>query len=554
MANDPEDPKLAELLDAYLSEVQAGRRPDREELLAKNPELAPALECVDALEGLAQPEAQPRHAADGREATTLALPDSTDPFVMPTASSPPAKQFGSYELLGELGRGGMGIVYKARHQDLNRIVALKMILASQLASGDQVTRFHAEAQAAAQLSHPHIVQVYEAGQLCGQHYFAMQYVDGASLADRLRRGAMPVEEAARCLIAVARAVAYLHAKGIVHRDLKPANILLDADGYPYVTDFGLAKMLETESHLTSSGVIVGTPSYMAPEQAAGRHATVGPRSDVYSLGAILYEMLTGRPPFREATPLDTLVQVLESEPNLPRQLNSDIPRELELICLKCMAKEAEQRYATAAELAHDLERFSRGEAIMARPQHLHQRFLRWVRQEPGLASHLGVLVLITAISQINYQLSHSSTLLLHEAVLSVLGLWALLSLGCQWLLRRDFRAETIRLVWLGIDGILLTVALWLVEAVYSPLLITYGLFIVASGLWFRARLVWFTTGMAAAGYGFLLVDAAARRALGPSPHYHIIFFVGLLALGFMVAYQVQRVRTLSRYYERRRFS
>jgi serine/threonine-protein kinase len=336
--------------------------------------------------------------------------------------------------------------------------------------------------------------------------------------------------------------------------LKPANLLLEADDYAYVTDFGLAKLLDAGSQLTGSGIIVGTPSYMAPEQAVGRRAAVGPHSDVYSLGAVLYEMLTGRPPFREATPLDTLVQVIESETIPPRRINPHIPPEVELICLKCMAKDPAQRYVTAAELADDLERFTRGEPIHARPQHFHQRLLRWVRQEPGLASHLAVLALIAAIAQVNYQLFHTASLSLHLAVLSLLGLWAGLSVMCQWLLRRDRSPDLVRLAWLGIDGVLLTVGLWLVEAVYSPLLIIYGLFIVASGLWFRARFVWFTTGLAAAGYGLLLLDAWRQQALGGSPHYHLIFFVGLLALGFMVTYQVQRVRALSRYYERRRFS
>src|SRR5439155_5291998 len=229
--------------------------------------------------------------------------------------------------------------------------ALKMILGNQFASEDQVRRFQVEAQAVARLSHPHIVHIYETGEVHGQQYFAMQYVEGSSLAERLKRGPLPVEETARCLIRVAHAVAYLHSRGVVHRDLKPANILLDAEGYPYVTDFGLVKLLEADSHVTRSGVIIGTPSYMAPEQAAGHHAVVGPRSDIYSLGAILYEMLTGQPPFREETPLDTLVQVLEGEPASPRQLNQKVPHKLELVCLKCLAKDANERYATAAELA-----------------------------------------------------------------------------------------------------------------------------------------------------------------------------------------------------------
>jgi eukaryotic-like serine/threonine-protein kinase len=546
---DAPDAELAALLDAYLSALQTGRQPDRKALLQKHPEVAATLDCLDALERLA-PAGELSEATSASEATTLPFREASQASD-DIAAAAPAVWFGHFKLLAELGRGGMGVVYKARQKDLDRLVALKMILGNQLASEEQVRRFQVEAQAVARLSHPHIVHIYETGEVHGQQYFAMQYVDGPSLAARLKRGPLPVEEATRCLIPVAHAVAYLHTRGVVHRDLKPANILLDAAGYPYVTDFGLVKLLEADSHMTHSGVIIGTPSYMAPEQAAGHHAVVGPRSDVYSLGAILYEMLTGRPPFREETPLDTLVQVLEGEPAALRQLNPKVPHELELMCLKCLAKDANERYTTAAELADDLERFTRGEAIRARPQSVGQRLARWLRQEPALASHLVVIALCAVISQLSYHLFHPATAATHAKVMANLGAWAILSVACQWLLRRERYPDLVRLTWLTVDAILITAELWLVEAVYSPLLIIYALFIVASGLWFRTWLVWCTTALAVAGYTFLLVDAAGRGSLGQSPHYHVIVYVGLLVLGFMVAYQVQRVRVLSRYYERR---
>jgi eukaryotic-like serine/threonine-protein kinase len=548
MLHDAPDAELAAMLDAYLSALQAGRQPDKKALLQRYPELAATLDCLEALERLV-PTAEVREANSASEATTLPVHEASQGSDGAAAAAP-AVWFGHFELLGELGRGGMGIVYKARQKDLDRVVALKMILGNQFASEDQVRRFQVEAQAVARLSHPHIVHIYETGEVHGQQYFAMQYVEGSSLAERLKCGPLPVEEAARCLIRVAHAVAYLHTRGVVHRDLKPANILLDADGYPYVTDFGLVKLLEADSHMTHSGVIIGTPSYMAPEQAAGHHAVVGPRSDVYSLGAILYEMLTGRPPFQEETPLDTLVQVLEGEPASLRQLNPKVPHELELVCLKCLAKDVTERY-TAAELAEDLDRFTRGEAIRARPHSFAQRLARWLRQEPALASHLVVIALCAVISQLSYHLFHPATAATHAKVMANLGAWAILSVACQWFLRRERHPDLVRLIWLTVDAILITAELWLVEAVYSPLLIIYALFIVASGLWFRTWLVWCTTALAIAGYTFLLVDAAGRDALGQSPHYHVIVYVGLLALGFMVAYQVQRVRVLSRYYERR---
>jgi serine/threonine-protein kinase len=537
----PDDARLAGLLDAYLSELQAGRQPDKNALLAQHPQLARALECLQALDSLSQPSG---HDSSQKATVAWQPQDSGD------GEELPARVFGDYELLAELGRGGMGVVYKARQVGLNRTVALKMILSSHFASEAQVHRFQAEARAAARMCHPHIVQIYEVNQLEGQHYFAMQYVEGPTLARRLSQGPMPVEEGLPCLIALARAVAYLHGQGIVHRDLKPSNVLLGPGNWPYIADFGLAKTLQGDSRMTGSA-IVGTPSYMSPEQAAARHGEVGPRSDVYSLGAILYEILAGQPPFHEASPLDTLVQVLENEPVLPSALHPEVPHELEMICSKCLAKSPDDRYASAAELADDLERFTRGEAILARPQTFWQRWVRWMRQEPGLASRLGLVALISLVAQVNYELLHHTPLRIQVEVQLLLAGFAVLSIICQGLIRRNRRPDLVRHIWLGVDGIILTAVLWRVDAVYSPVLIAFSLYIVASGLWFRVGLVWFTTGMAIAGYLVLVGEAATRDALGPNPHFHIHHVVGLVALGLMVSYQVQRVRALSRYYEHR---
>ena len=276
------------------------------------------------------------------------------------------RRFGDYELLEEIARGGMGVVYKARQVKLNRIVAVKMILAGQLASEEQVRRFYSEAEAAANLDHPGIVPIYEVGQHEGQHYFSMGYVDGVSLAARINRSPLPAREAAGLLKQIAEAVHYAHERGVIHRDLKPQNVLLTSDGQPKVTDFGLAKTVQSDSGLTASGQVLGTPSYMPPEQAAGKLLELGPRSDVYSLGAILYCLLTGRPPFQAASMIDTLKQVLEREPVAPRQLNPAVDADLETICLKCLQKEPQQRFATAQELADELQRFLQGEPIRSR--------------------------------------------------------------------------------------------------------------------------------------------------------------------------------------------
>ncbi len=289
------------------------------------------------------------------------------------------RYFGDYELLAEIARGGMGVVYRARQNKLNRIVALKMILAGQFASEVDVERFYLEAEAAAQLDHPGIVPVYEVGQCLGQHFFSMGFVEGQSLAARLVAGPVPPREAASLIKQIAEAIAYAHSKGVIHRDLKPANVLLDKHGNPKVTDFGLAKRLESESGLTRTGAVMGTPSYMPPEQAAGK-TMIGPTADIYSLGAILYAVLTGRPPFQSANVLDTLMQVLEQEPVSPRQLDSQIDRDLETICLKCLEKDPQHRYASAQALANDLGRFAEGESISIKSVNMLDRVTRSLRR------------------------------------------------------------------------------------------------------------------------------------------------------------------------------
>lgn len=286
---------------------------------------------------------------------------------------------GDYELLEEIARGGMGIVYRARQLSLNRVVALKMILAGQFAGPEDVTRFRMEAESAANLNHPGIVPIYEVGQHEGHHYFSMGFIDGESLQQKVTRGPLPPREAAAITRTVAAAIAYSHAKGVIHRDLKPANILQDRQGDVKVTDFGLARRLQNESGLTRSGARMGTPSYMSPEQAAGKIQQVGPLSDVYSLGAVLYCLLTGRPPFQSSSALDTMVQVVEREPVPLRQLDSAIDRDLETICLKCLAKVPAERYASAADLEADLSRYLSDQPIHARPPGLWERAQQWSR-------------------------------------------------------------------------------------------------------------------------------------------------------------------------------
>lgn len=328
-------------------------------------------------------------------------------------SEPGFIDFGSYELLGEIARGGMGVVYKARQKNANRLVALKMILGRRLSSSQAIQRFRAEAEAAAGLDHPGIVPVFDVGQIDGQHFFTMGFIEGQSLKEHVWEGPLPPLEAARVTQMLAEAVAYAHGKGVVHRDIKPSNILMRPDDEsptgnsaeeatsnrstsntrPMITDFGLAKHMEGGTDLTMSGQIVGTPQYMAPEQALGDVANIGAPADVYGVGATLYHLLTGRPPFHSASVADTLTQVIQNEPTPPRQLNSTIDRDLETICLKCLSKDQAKRYASAQEVAAELQRFRNGEPIIARPVSATERTIRWCKRYPAFAALLGTVAL-----------------------------------------------------------------------------------------------------------------------------------------------------------------
>jgi WD40 repeat protein len=324
-------------------------------------------------------------------AATLATPLANGKD--PVAASPPSVK--GYEILGELGRGGMGVVYKAWQVRLKRVVALKMILPANSADQEALARFRTEAEAVARLEHPQIVHIHEVGTDQGRAFCSFEFVDGESLAQKLAGTPLPARRAAELVEVLARAMHYAHQRGIVHRDLTPGNVLLTAGGTPKITDFGLAKILVGGGTVhTQTGDILGTPSYMAPEQAVGKGQEVSPAIDVYALGAILYETLTGRPPFRAATPLDTMMQVVSEEPIAPRRLQSLVPRDLETICLKCLEKEPGKRYGSAAALADDCAAFLRGEPITARPVGPAGRLWRWAQRNPAVAGLVTALVLV----------------------------------------------------------------------------------------------------------------------------------------------------------------
>jgi WD40 repeat protein/tRNA A-37 threonylcarbamoyl transferase component Bud32 len=390
------------LIAEYLIAVDRGQAPARGEWLDRHPDYAVELgQFLDDMESLS-PNRDFTMALQ-RMAIRTAEPDATLSQSVAdgkTGSKPLSDTlplggvFGEYDLIEMIARGGMGVVFKARERRLDRTVALKMILAGQLASEHDIQRFRAEAQAAARLEHPGIVAIYEVGEHQGLHYFTMAFIEGTSLAERLREGPLAPREAALLARDLAGAIEYAHHHGIVHRDLKPANILIDAEGKAKLTDFGLAKRTHDVSEMTGTGQILGTPAYMSPEQAQGSSADAGPSTDIYGLGALLFALLTGRPPFQAATAVETIRHVLTVDPPRPRVLNPSVPRDLETICLKCLEKAPAKRYTDARALKEDLDRYLQDQPILARPVGVLEKTWRWYRRRPMVGTMAAALALL----------------------------------------------------------------------------------------------------------------------------------------------------------------
>lgn len=371
--SDAHDEKLAMLLDELSSRVQRGESAQFERMCAENPDFADELRQLWGAVLVAEVAGyDSRSASDKPQAGETAQRLATLP--------PLPFSIGDYELQQEIGHGGMGVVFRAEQISLRRDVALKMILPGKGTSAADIARFRAEAEAVAKLNHPGIVPVHEVGEWEGRPYFSMKYIAGQTLAQKLSAGPLPAREAAQLMLDVCRAIQHAHEQGVLHRDLKPSNILLDLEGQSHVTDFGLAKQIEASASLTRTGAILGTPSYMAPEQAAGARGQVGPGTDVYSLGSILYHMLTGRPPFQAASPVDTVLLLLEQDPVPPHVINPKCDNELELIALRCLQKPPDLRYPSAAAMAADLEAFLKDEPISANTGRFSQILSRLFRE------------------------------------------------------------------------------------------------------------------------------------------------------------------------------
>jgi serine/threonine-protein kinase len=451
----------------------------------------------------------------------------------------------AYEILDEVDRGGMGIVYRARHKELNRIVALKTIRSGEFANGNEIARFRREAQIAAQLVHPGIVPIYEIGERNNLIYYTMAFVEGCPLLELARSPTLSIAAKVQLVYQLTQALQYAHGQGVAHRDIKPSNILIDLHGSPILIDFGLAKSTHAESDLTQTGAMLGTPSYMAPEQIQYHHDHDLRLSDIYSLGAVFYYLLVGRPPFVGPTNFDIMLQLKDRQPVRPSRLNRQVDRELDTICLRAMEKNPSERYATAAEFGQDLERWINGSAVSSPTKSPWIRWIRWWKQEPGLVSHavaICVVILVVLMSHLlGYSLAHLPT------QLTVLLTWLLICFPLQrWILQsKDTTVPAI--LWGLID---LFCVSWLIATAGPPrslLLVAYPLMITASALFYRTRFVILMT--TACILAFLVLTGLIEDPSFERASFRILFvcFLGIQCL--TLTSLIFKVRNLFTYRE-----
>ena len=540
-----DEQRLADLLAELTDSICRGEPLDFDEVCQQHPDLAGELRRLWGavlVTDTAGAAAEERVADDSGSSGSGRWRSLTFPTVL-----------GDYELLEEVGRGGMGVVFRARQVSLDREVAVKMILRGRLASDADLERFRAEASATARLEHPGIVPVYEVGDIEGRPFFSMQFIEGETLADRCRRGPLPQREAARMIAQVARGVQFAHDHGVLHRDLKPSNILIGPDGQAMITDFGLAKVGSENMNLTRSGILVGTPAYMSPEQAGGRKELLGPASDVYSLGSMLYFTLTGQPPFVAESPVDLVMLVIEQDPSPPRALRPSLDRDLEMIVIRCLQKPIDLRYGSARALADDLDAFLSDEVISARSGRFAQVAARIFREthHAAVLENWGLLwmwhslvLLVACLLTWVLEFSGGSNRGVYMALWTVgLGAWA----AVFWKLRQrmgpvTFIERQIAHVWGGsmiAIGMLFPLEWWLDLPVLrlSPLLgvISAMVFIVKAGM---------LTGVFYFQAAALLASAVAMALL---PNYaHLIFGIVAALCFFVPGYEYAKRRKARR--------
>jgi serine/threonine protein kinase len=570
--------RIGPICDAFEAEYRRGAEPVIEEYLSKvetTDRSALLLELVKldreyrVASGKALPFAEYIARFPNEQSLLRSVLTETDTIAADTCTPLPRKhvgrdlpkRLGQYELLEVLGQGGMGIVYRAKQYSGDkemRDVALKLVRTDQwfgvedTQSNVLLARFHEETLFASQLRHENIIRVYDVGQIDGLDYFSMELIDGSDLSSVIKMQQPSYTKIAEILIPVADAISHAHERGIVHRDLKPSNILLDAQWKPYIADFGLAKSMNRNSDLPQTGQILGTAGYMAPEQAAGEYKIVGASADIYGLGGLLYFCLTGQAPFVAENVLDALVQVLESDPIPPRTLNTKIPRSLELICMRCLEKKPEDRYATATEVAEDLERFLNGLPTHAKAPTVIDRLRRFGRRSPVISTHLGALGLALIVGQLQFAMSANKNFTYHIQVSLLMIAWIAASVLCG-LLATNKRIETIvSTIWLCADAIFLTVVISMLSSPATPpgaILIGYPMVVVGGGMFFRARMVVLVTSVSMLSYIVLLV---VNPYMLTHLFQHAVFLVILACMGICGLHQVRRFRMLSNYIETRR--